>query len=231
MKTSAKLLFIAYLFGLSIPFCITLFLGRNGDFFGLLLLYFIAVLPLGFLADYLRRSDPKLSRKKYYILLLFSAFAVFIVTFKFQLDIAEQLYFQRNSTKLENFAHEIIRYGKITEMTNGRDHYNSINQILVESDSLNINVVDNIFFLNDILQKQGIDNLKYEYFQNMLIDLGFQDYFISEDGIIFFTRGGLIDNCYGLAYSVNGTQPLNNNCGKIIGWVNIMGNWYSWTTT
>jgi hypothetical protein len=52
-----------------------------------------------------------------------------------------------------------------------------------------------------------------------------------DDEHVLFLFGGMIDNCYGIAYSLTEEPPSQNCCGDLITWKRIKGNWYKWTTT
>lgn len=52
-----------------------------------------------------------------------------------------------------------------------------------------------------------------------------------ENKHVLFLLDGLIDNCYGLSYSLNDKEPSQNCCGDLIKWKKIKRNWYKWGTT
>lgn len=54
---------------------------------------------------------------------------------------------------------------------------------------------------------------------------------IEEDQTILFYISGIIDNCHGIAYSRTGNEATRNNCGQLINWKRIKGQWYEWGTT
>lgn len=57
------------------------------------------------------------------------------------------------------------------------------------------------------------------------------DDYLVDDKTVLFMIHGMIDNCYGIAYSLSGKKPLENNCGQLIRWKRLSGNWYAWATT
>jgi len=52
-----------------------------------------------------------------------------------------------------------------------------------------------------------------------------------EDGTIVFTIDGMLDNCVGIAYSDDNSNPGYTNCGRIIEWRKLDEHWYFWYTT
>ena len=70
---------------------------------------------------------------------------------------------------------------------------------------------------NEILQKREI---------NVSVDCIPQ-----EKEHVLFLFGGIIDNCYGIAWSITGKQPSENCCGDFTSWEQKEGNWYIWSTT
>jgi hypothetical protein len=52
-----------------------------------------------------------------------------------------------------------------------------------------------------------------------------------ENEHVIYLFGGMIDNCYGIAFSLSGNEPSENCCGEFTSWGKKKGNWYIWTTT
>jgi hypothetical protein len=48
---------------------------------------------------------------------------------------------------------------------------------------------------------------------------------------VLFLINGMIDNCYGFAYSLTDEEPSQNGCGDLTSWKKIKKHWYKWTTT
>ena len=48
---------------------------------------------------------------------------------------------------------------------------------------------------------------------------------------VLFLISGMIDNCYGFAYSLTDEEPSWNGCGDLTSWKKIKEHWYVWTTT
>ncbi|PWD98147.1 hypothetical protein [Marinilabilia rubra] len=47
---------------------------------------------------------------------------------------------------------------------------------------------------------------------------------------ILFLFGGMIDNCYGIAFAPDGKKSSENDCGQFTTWQKKEENWYIWTT-
>ena len=85
--------------------------------------------------------------------------------------------------------------------------------------------------LDSILNLYNIDKEQYEELRSLLISIRYISVSKSEDEIVFIMKGGIIDNCHGIAYSFSENQPSENLYGEIIKWEKISGNWYAWWTT
>jgi hypothetical protein len=142
--------------------------------------------------------------------------------------------------ELEKFTEDIISYRKIFKMSSGERYYKQLNDHLVEYDRSIVeydrNTIDKAAPLRrreyylDILDNDDISLEKYNYFREQLNKLAFIDFELGES-FVSFTIGGMLDNCYGIAYSVNGDDPGGLDCGRVVVWSKIRDNWYRWGTS
>jgi hypothetical protein len=142
--------------------------------------------------------------------------------------------------ELEKLKEEIISYRRIFKMSSGEQYYKQLNDYLVEYDRSIVeydrNTIDKSSPLRrreyylDILENDDISLEKYNYFREQLIKLGFIDFELGES-FVSFTMDGMLDNCYGIAYSVNGDDPGGLDCGRVVVWSKIKDNWYHWGTS
>ena len=160
---------------------------------------------------------------------------LFFVSYKWQLDAADFMFFKLRENKLNNFITELKNYDKIKQMSEGQRFWKSINHTSIEPDIKHVDTTQGAFgpkyFLDDILKRDGVDKEHYELFRQKLIDLGFESFTVLDDGTVSFTIDGFIDNCFGFAYSETGKSPKENDCGEIIDWTKVGNKWYSWGTT
>ena len=137
---------------------------------------------------------------------------------------------------LKKLVSEIKTYQKIHEMSDGERYWKTLNDQAFVYNSKNLK--GDIFYssgdrklFKDVLIEQEVDFSKYKKFRKCLIDAQLIGFTTLEDGTISFTNDGMLDNCYGLAYSETGIAPKYNDCGEIISWKQIGKNWYAWSTT
>ena len=160
------------------------------------------------------------------------AFILYFTSYGLQLRAADFFYFKYNEKKLTMFVSEIIKYKKIKQMTDGQRYLKQLNYTQTEK---NKNYVDTTgfekkYFLDDILIKEGISKQQYERFRQLLIETGYIDFEVLEDGTIFFTMDGFLSHVYGIAYSETGINPEEINELTIHRWDKISKNWYVWGT-
>lgn len=98
-----------------------------------------------------------------------------------------------------------------------------------------INASDRIFFtLHKSSMTKVVAEIKEARRANKQIEipqLKFAVVETLEDGTILFTLDGMLDNCVGIAYSEDNSNPGYTNCGRIIEWRKLDEHWYFWYTT
>lgn len=98
-----------------------------------------------------------------------------------------------------------------------------------------VNASDRIFFnLHKSSMAKVVTEIKDARRANMQIkipQLKFALVDTLEDGTIVFTLDGMLDNCVGIAYSDDNSNPGYTNCGRIIEWRKLDDHWYFWYTT
>lgn len=156
-----------------------------------------------------------------YPLLLFG----WLVALPWQVRLERVLYFSTHETRLNELVQRIEQNMTIGEMSNGLRYWKTFNHQVYE-----LRDTTNLPLLDSLLVRHKTSRPEFEELRRRLIDLEFIS-FERYDGVIFFTTDGLIDNCYGLAYSPTGRYTKWNRCGEIVGWRRIAPNWYVWTST
>ena len=117
-------------------------------------------------------------------------------------------------------------------MSDGRRYTKTLNDSLYEFNEKH--VLERGYrakLLSDLLIDMNIDAEVHHKFRDKLAENNFTGFETFKDGTISFTTDGMLDNCYGFAYSETGEQPMFNDCGTIVRWERIGGNWYIWLTT
>lgn len=155
--------------------------------------------------------------------------------------LGSKVYLLLNRGKLESFATDIVKYGRIKKMSDGLSHFKSLNDSLVaylpsevrrpESEK---DVFQLILPLNEVLAKEGIEPDKYEYFRQQLIDLSYIDVEVRKD-VVVLTRDGMLDNCWGVLFVLSDHDPPlygdHLSCGSLISLSKLVGRWYAFSTT
>lgn len=213
------------IFGLSIitPFVSNFLLAREFDFSFLILIpiFLISLIALIISTRKITEIESKKTSIIYKVVGL-SFVLIFFLTYGQQIKLTEYFSYQKNKVELRNIVDKITE-SNITIMT---DEYENLNGYPINNWGF-----EPEYPLDSILAIYNIDKQEYENLRIILKSIGYRSISKSEDGIIFFTKGGIIDNCYGIAYSQTEKPPIENNCGKIIKWRKIIDNWYTWTTT
>lgn len=216
------------------PFAAVIFLLR---FFGILiclLLFFFSFVGLIISTIGVVRHEQFRQRKKYYVITSITAVLLFIFSYGSQLYAADWFYFKVREGRLTTFITELKKYEKIKEMSDGEAFWKSFNFTPIEPELIHVDTSGRFgkkYFLEDILKRDDVDHEHYEFFRQLLIKTGFKSFATLEDGTVSFTINGFLDNCYGIAYSETGNHPDDNDCGQIIRWSKLSGNWYAWSTT
>lgn len=232
-KNISNILIGLILLGLIIPFFVTIFYSRTADLFTGL---FVDIAVLGAIVLFYIVYCFIERRKNYrrnLIITIGGAVLLFFLTYGFQLDAANYVFYKQREESLNQFALDIKQYGKIKEMSDGRRYTKTLNDSLYEfTEKEVLNQYSPVVYLyKDLLEKLEIDEQVHSKFREKLLENNFMSFETFKDGTISFTIGGMLDNCYGFAYSETGEHPMYNNCGKIIRWEKVAGNWYAWGTT
>lgn len=77
----------------------------------------------------------------------------------------------------------------------------------------------------------AINKSKNENRQITIPQLNFALVDTLEDGTVVFTIDGILDNCVGIAYSIDNINPGYTNCGRIIEWRRLDDHWFFWYST
>jgi hypothetical protein len=198
------------------------------EFIGYFISYFIAII---FFTGYFFIETKKKNRWIGLVVIL-CAPLFFFYTAHFFNNIGERIYFNKNAEKFNEFVSEIKEYGKIKEMSDGRRYTKTLNDSIYEFTEKDVQTRGfRAKLLSDLLINMGIDAEVHSKFRDKLTENDFTGFETFKDGTISFTIDGMLDNCYGFAYSETGEHPMFNDCGTIIRWEKVEGNWYAWGTT
>lgn len=221
------------LLGLMIPFLVTIFYSRTSELFTGLFIDIAVLGAIFFLYIVYFFVEKRKNYKRNLIIAIGSTILLFFFTYGFQLDAANYVFYKHREDSLNKFALDIKQYGKIREMTDGKISRKTINDSLYEfTEKEVLNQYSPVVYLyKDLLEKLNIDEQVHGKFREKLSENNFMSFETFKDGTISFTIGGMLDNCYGFAYSETGEHPEFNDCGKIIRWEKVQGNWYAWGTT
>ncbi|REA56141.1 hypothetical protein DSL64_27340 [Dyadobacter luteus] len=216
------------------PYIFVIFYGRTADFlvFVFTLLYLFCFLIISTIVFWQTETLKQL--KKYYGLTALVAICLFVITYGYQIWLSEWIFFKLRQEKLTVMVDQIQRYGKVTEMSDGMRYWKTINGQPVGMDSSEVNNTlesDSKHLLDDVLKQEGVDRAFYDRIRNTLIEVNLIGFIVLPDGTISFTMDGMLDNCFGIAFSETGKQPADNDCGEVVRWVKISDNWYAWGTT
>jgi hypothetical protein len=120
-------------------------------------------------------------------------------------------------------------------MSDGDRYFKTLNEYLVEYDSSKVDTtthdgMKSTLYYITALEKDSISISKYVEFRAKLKEFGFIS-FEQTGEFVSFTIDGMLDNCYGFAYSESGSSPKVLKCGLVVSWKRVYRNWYYWTTT
>ncbi len=232
MKNTPNILIIFISLCLTIPFLNTIFLNRTT--FWMFTLFIDAGVLGAVIISYIIYffiEKRKNYRRNIAIVIGFVILSYFL-TYGYQLQAADYVFFTQRQNSLNEFVLEIKEYGKIKKMSDGRRYTKTLNDSIyefTEKEVLTRGFRANL--LSDLLIDMDIDADVHHRFRDKLAENNFIGFETFKDGTISFTIDGMLDNCYGFAYSETGEHPMFNDCGKIIRWEKVAGNWYAWGTT
>jgi hypothetical protein len=188
---------------------------------------------------FLSKKAPLKSKIIVSLIIVSGCFA-YVAGYQYMLTARYYVFLYPKVSELEKFTKDIISYKKIFKMSSGERYYKQLNDHLIEYDRSIVeydrNTIDKSSPLRrreyylDVLDNEDISLEKYDYFRQRLNILGFIDFELDES-FVSFTIDGMLDNCYGIAYSVNGNDPGGLDCGRVVVWKKIRGNWYRWGTS
>jgi len=218
-----KILIIIFVLSIITPYVSNILLIREFDLSFLILIPIFLISLIGLIVS-TRKITIIESKKKsiIYKIVSLSFVLIFFLTYGQQIRLSEYFSYQRNKVELRKLVDKISG-SNIRIMT---DDYENLNGYPINNWGF-----EPEYPLDSILAIYNIDKQEYEDLRFMLKSIKYRSISKSEDGIIFLTKGGIIDNCYGIAYSQEEKSPVENNCGKIIKWRRIIDNWYAWATT
>lgn len=171
-------------------------------------------------------------RRKYYrISILYSiigAFIFFCISYYFQLEAADYVFYKVRERKLNEFVSEIKKYAKINEMTDGKRGVDRINYSHYYFDKKELfGVVDTSRYLyKDLINKLDIDEQVHKKFCDNLSAIDCYEFYCTDDGAICFTVNSFLQHANGITYSENGVP--HGSRGTIKMWKKIADNWYLW---
>ncbi len=232
MKNTPNILIIFISLCLTIPFLNTIFLNRTT--FWMFILFIDAGVLGAVIISYIIYFfiEKRKNYRRNIALVIGFIILSFFLTYGYQLQAADYMFFTQRQTSLNAFVLEIKEYGKIKEMSDGRRYTKTLNDSLYEFKEND--VVQRGYrakLLSDLLIDMDINAGVHEKFRDKLTVNDFIGFETFKDGTICFTIDGMLGNCYGFAYSETGEHPMYNDCGKIIRWEKVAGNWYAWGTT
>lgn len=220
---------LGLIFGaLTLPFIIIVLYVRSTD--GLLIAFY--ELTATFLIALLFIFFCIIEKRKYYRLsIMFSiigAFIFFCITFYFQLEAADYVFYKLREKKLNEFVLEIKKYEKIKEMTDGKRGIDEINNERYYFDEKELfGVVDSTRYLyQDLLNKLDIEEEVHKKFCDNLSVIDCYEFYCADDGAICFTVNSFLQHANGITYSENG-EPHGSR-GTIKMWKKVADNWYLW---
>jgi len=218
---------------LVIPFVFIIFYSRTSDLFTGL---FIDAIVLGIIVVFYVTYCFVEIRKNYRIsiaIIICLVIILFFFTYGIQFDAADYVFYKQREKKLNEFALEIKQYEKIKQMTDRKAYVKTLNDSLYEFAEKEVfdQYSQAVYLRKDLLEKLNVKEEVHNNFLEKLAENNFTSFETFKDGTISFTIGGMLDNCYGFAYSETGEHPMFNDCGKIIRWEKVSENWYAWGTT
>ncbi len=107
--------------------------------------------------------------------------------------------------KLTSFTQDLVSYGRITEMSDGRRYHKSLNGTVFDSSDQKLDPPNHPALLN-ILKTNKIELGRYIDFRKRLISLGFIDVEV-HDNYVAFLYDGMLDNLYGVLWVKPGANP------------------------
>src|SRR4029077_8785360 len=149
------------------------------------------------------------------------------------------LFFVSRQTQLDGFVRDILAYGRIREMSDGQRYFKQLNGELITYDPSKVTISRDagtrpIVALDQILERDHIDPVRYAEFRQRLIDLKLIEFEV-EDGYVAFLYDGILDNLMGFLYVREGAAPpaLDSElfACKLVALRRIRGNWYAFGTT
>jgi hypothetical protein len=232
MKTNIKPDYFKFVLSILAPYFATIFFIRISDlsFLFLIPIYLISLVLLIYSTIKIRKIEPDRNKKIIYLAVSIIAVMTFFFTYTIQLDAANYISFKFKENSLNEFVGNIKSYKKITQLSDEYENLNGYPTITKNNTNIFIELGEH-YPIEEIQDKFSIDSLTYEAFRHSLKSIGYRSFSVLEDGSVSFTQGGMIDNCYGIAYSETGNKPTENDCGRIIRWTKISTHWYSWSTT
>lgn len=231
-KNISNILIVFISVCLLIPFTVTIF--YNMTTFWMLTLFIDASILGAIILSYIVYYfiETRKNYRRNIIIIIGIVIVSFFLTYGYQLLAADYIFFKQRENSLNEFISQIKDYGKIKEMSDGRRYTKTLNDSLYEFNEKH--VLERGYrakLLSDLLINMDIDADVHRKFRDKLTENDFIGFETFKDGTISFTMDGMLDNCYGFAYSETGEHPKFNDCGTIVIWEKIQGNWYRWGTS
>ncbi|MBS1492898.1 MAG: hypothetical protein JST55_05295 [Bacteroidetes bacterium] len=152
----------------------------------------------------------------------------FGLSYGYQLDAADYVFFKLREKKFNDFMQEINRYEKITQMSEGNNKGGSLNDkpFMYHAKDISEYDKDVIHLYSDLIKELNIDEDTHEDFIKKLSAVDCIDLETFKDGSVCFTINGWLNHCSGITYSPNGEEHTNYGGAKV--WKHLQGNWYAW---
>lgn len=150
-----------------------------------------------------------------------------------------QLFFLSRQTVLEEFAQDILAYGRITNMSDGSRHFKQLNGELVAYTPSNVSLshdeaVRSIVLLEDVLHRDGIDRQRYDDYRDRLGRLNLVEFEVTSSHVAFL-YDGILDNLQGFLLLRSGMPESIMNSyvfsSRVVAISALGGQWYWFATT
>lgn len=227
-KNISNILIIFIAICLIIPFLTTVFYIRTA--FWIIVIFVHACCLGGIILSYVIYyfNDTRKNIKRNLLIIIGVVIVAFFLSYGYQLDAADYIFFKLREKKFNEFVAEIKNYGKIKEMSDGNRYTKTLNEKRYEFREKDISPYDKKFtdLYSDLLKTLEIDENVHQDFRNKLSDVDCIEFQCFDDGAVCFTIDGWLNRCNGVTYSTNGTEHVIYGKARI--WKHIEGDWYAW---
>jgi len=140
---------------------------------------------------------------------------------------------------LDEFVQDILAYGRINNMSDGRRHFKQLNGELVAYAPSKVSIshdeaVRSVVLVKDVLRRDGIDPERYDDYRDRLGRLKLIEFEVTP-AYVAFLYDGILDNLQGFLFLRSGTPDsvLNSSVfsSRIVAISALDGQWYWFATT